>query len=91
MIKKVFIIKNFELIKAALYEDLSYRYNLELPRVFGLEIEMGLYDERDRKYIMKGLKEKGYEYDVDIELKTDFPYEIQTPKLYGTKEVWKQL
>ena len=83
--------KNQELIKSALYDNLPYRYNLETPCVFGLEIEMGLYDFKDREYIMEGLKEKGYHYDVDNTLKTDYPYEIQTPKLYGTKEVWNQL
>lgn len=83
--------KNQELIEVALYDNLPYRYNLEIPRVFGLEIEMGLFNEMDRKYIMEGLKEKGYTYEVDVGLKTDFPYEIQTPKLYGTKEVWNQL
>lgn len=78
--------KEHELIKAALYENLPYRYDLQIPHVFGLEIEMDLFDFKDREYIMKGLNEKDYNYDIDNKL-----YEIQTPKLYGTKEVWNQL
>lgn len=83
--------KEHELIKAALYENLPYRYNLEIPCIIGLEIEMGLVDIKDKEFIMQDLKEKGYDCDIDLTIKKGFGYEIQTPKLYGTKEVWNQL
>lgn len=83
--------KNDDLILAALYDNLPYRYTLLVNRVFGLEIEMGLVDIKNKEFIMQGLKEKGYTCETDLTVKKYFPYEIQTPKLYGTKEVWNQL
>lgn len=84
--------KKLDLIKCALYDTLPYRNHLDIKGNFGLEIEMALINEKDKRYLLNDkLIEMGYYDPFDDSMLYGIPFEIATPKLMDCTFTWKTL
>lgn len=83
--------QNKELVESALYDTLPLRDKINVDKIFGLEIEMGIKNEDDMLFIAsKDLRESGYERKFDNTIRCEYPVEIVSPKLYGN-DIWEPL
>lgn len=84
--------KNIDLIEAALFENLPYRKELSLKGYIGTEIEMSLFSEKDKDYLLNDyLIEQGYYDPFDDSMIYGIPFEIASPKLITSKKMWEDL
>lgn len=81
-----------DLIERAIFDELPYRLDLKIDKPFGLEIEAGLLNSRDRYFIIdNNLRKLGYQRNTDSSVGGEFPLEIQTPVLDSTRDTWETL
>lgn len=80
--------KNIDLIEAALFENLPYRKELTLKGYIGTEIEMSLFSEKNKDYLLNDyLIEQGYYDPFDDSMIYGIPFEIASPKLTTSKKM----
>lgn len=79
-----------ELFEKVINTEFAYRTYLEIDKPFGVEIELGLYDEYDKLFVLdKNLRNSGWTSGEDVSITGPIKFEIQSPVYTGNIETWK--